>query len=148
MIRRSGNNFEIRIGYSAEWLEQSITLYQAAGLGHKNPGELDRALRASYCVVTCWRGEVLCGIGRAISDGVYYASIFDVAVHPKKQRQGVGRQIMDSLYAVVGHCCVYLTSTFGNEGFYHKLGYRRHRTALARYPEHRANSPYLDPPDM
>ena len=139
--------FEVKVGYSADWLGQCVELYQAAGLGRKYPAQLDKALRASHRVVTCWLGETLCGIGRVISDGVYYAAIFDVAVLPDRQHMGVGKRIMDSLYDAVDHCCVHLTSTFGNEGFYFKLGYRRHRTAMARYPECRANSPYLEPPE-
>ena len=81
---------QIRHGFDPQWLDDALHLYQEAGLGHKEAAHLRAALVHSYRVVTCWNGEELCGIGRLISDGVYYASIFDVAVHPAYQRQGIG----------------------------------------------------------
>ncbi len=32
------------------------------------------------------------------------------------------------------HICIYVTSTFGNEPFYSKLGFKKHKTAYAKYP--------------
>ncbi|MBO0781707.1 MAG: GNAT family N-acetyltransferase [Ktedonobacteraceae bacterium] len=137
---------QIRQGFDPQWLDDALNLYCEAGLGQKDADQLRKALTRSYRVVTCWNGEELCGIGRLISDGVYYASIFDVAVHPAYQRQGIGRLLMNELEQAVPGLRVYLTATFGKEPFYEKLGYRRHRTALAKYPPPFETSPYLDPP--
>jgi len=32
------------------------------------------------------------------------------------------------------HMPIHLTSTFGNEDFYKKLGFKKHKTAYAKYP--------------
>lgn len=136
----------IRHGFDSQWLDDALHLYREAGLGHKDAGQLREALVQSYRVVTCWNAEELCGIGRLISDGVYYAAIFDVAVHPSYQRQGIGRRLMHELEQAVPGLRIYLTATFGNEPFYERLGYRRHRTALAKYPPPFEASPYLEPP--
>jgi len=139
-------SLQIQHGFDARWLDDALHLYRETGLGQKDPEQLRAALTKSYHVVTCWNEERLCAIGRLISDGVYYAMIFDVAVHPAYQRQGIGRLIMSELEQTVAGLRIYLTATFGNELFYEHLGYQRHRTALAKYPPPYASSPYLEPP--
>lgn len=136
---------EIRQGFDPQWLDDVINLYREAGLGQKDADRLRAALTQSYRVVTCWDGEALCGVGRIISDGVYYAGIYDVAVHPVYQRRGIGRLLMEELERSVPGLHIYLTATFGNEPFYEKLGYKRHRTALAKYPMPYNASAYLEP---
>lgn len=136
---------QIRHGFDPRWLDDALQIYREAGLGHKDAAQLRAALVQSHRVVTCWNGEELCGIGRLISDGVYYASIFDVAVQPAYQRQGVGRLLMRELEQAVPGLRIYLTATFGNEPFYERLGYRRHRTAMAKYPPPFEASAYLEP---
>lgn len=137
---------QIRHGFDPHWLDDALQLYREAGLGHKDAAQLQAALVQSYRVVTCWSGEELCSIGRLISDGVYYASIFDVAVHPSYQRQRIGRLLMRELEQAVPDLRIYLTATFGKEPFYERLGYRRHRTAQAKYPPPFEASSYLEPP--
>ncbi|MBI3534783.1 MAG: GNAT family N-acetyltransferase [Deltaproteobacteria bacterium] len=89
-------------------------------------------------------GGKLVGVGRMLSDGEMYSSIFDVVVDPENQGQGVGRLLMEALIEKAPNTCIHLTSTFGNEMFYYKLGFRKHRTAMALYPEEKKNSVYID----
>lgn len=83
---------------------------------------------------------------RAISDGVACSAIYDVAVDPALQGQGVGRALT-ALLARLPKRSVMLVSTMGNEDFYRKLGFRKMRTAyilmedfaagkLARFGKH------------
>lgn len=123
---------------SVDWVQLSA-LYRevglVAGLGKKGdlPG-IRRAFEASTKVVTVWLGDRLAGAGRLISDGVCYGAIFDVGVVPEFQGQGVGKRVMSELLFGNEHLCIHLTSTFGNEPFYRKLGFKRHKTAMALYP--------------
>jgi len=134
---------DVVLGFDPSWLPAAIGLYADAGLGTKEPARLAAALRASHAVATAWDGARLIGIGRVVSDGVYYATVFDVAVAPAWQGRGVGRALMAALEgSVPAGARLYLTATFGHEGFYRGLGYRRHRTAMAKYPD--GASPYLD----
>lgn len=96
--------------------------------------KLLQALQASFKVVLAYDGEQLVGAGRMISDGVRYATIFDVVVLPTHQKKGIGKDIMHKLTENNEHLMIHLTSTFGNEDFYAKLGFKRHKTAFARYP--------------
>lgn len=135
--------FDVKLGYDPAWIMQAVDLYAATVLGAKDPIRFSQALANSYRVATVWDGGTLVGIGRMLSDGEYYAAIFDVAVLPVFQKLGVGRLIMEALHAEAPGVSFYLTSTFGNVPFYQKLGFKKHRTAMAKYPPHLANSPYL-----
>ena len=58
---------------------------------------------------------------------------------------GVGQKVVQALISKAPHTCIHLTSTFGNEPFYERIGFRKHKTAMAIYPEQMKNSPYLEP---
>lgn len=107
----------------------------------KDESKIREAFQASGKVVTAWDKEKLVAAGRMLTDGVCYGSIFDVGVLPAFQKKGIGKGIISELMKGNDHLCVHLTSTFGNESFYSKLGFRRHKTALAKYPY---NSEYLE----
>jgi len=121
------------------WNEASILL-ELVGLGARNPEQLQRAFGRSKAVFI-YDGNQMIGIGRAVTDEEYYATIFDVGVKPEYQRKGIGRKIIESLMEEFeGFWFVHLTSTPGNEPFYKKLGFRLQKTAmmvmdLPDYPE-------------
>ena len=69
-----------------------------------------------------------------ISDGVCYGAIFDVGVLPEYQKKGIGRGVMNELLKGNDNIPIHLTSTFGNEEFYKKLSFKKHKTAYSRYP--------------
>lgn len=100
-------------------------------------GEFDKiksAFQRSYKVVTAWDGSELVGACRMLSDGIRYGCVFDVAVLPEYHKQGIGRGLMTALLCGEESLSIHLTSTFGNEDFYKKLGFRKHKTAYAKYP--------------
>lgn len=89
--------------------------------------QLKRMLRGSQAVVTAWRDRQLVGIGRATSDGVYRAVLWDVVVSSEHQGQGIGRRIVQTLLtspALDGVERVYLMTT-NSSGFYRQLGFSR-----------------------
>lgn len=82
-------------------------------------------LRGSQAVVSAWRGGELVGFGRATSDGVFRAVLWDVVVAKEHQGQGLGRQLVEELLdspALRGIERVYLMTTKG-AGFYARLGF-------------------------
>lgn len=105
------------------------------GLGkEKNLTKIKSAFLNTYKVVTAWEGDQIIGAGRLISDGVCYGWIHDVAVLPNFQKKGIGRNIMQELMHGNESLLFGLTSAFGGEEFYYKLGFKRHKSALAKYP--------------
>ena len=137
---------EYKTGLSDIDWESLTALYHetnlVVGLGKKKDlNKIREAFENSYKIVTAWESSKLVGAGRLISDGVCYGMIHDVGVLPSYQRAGIGKKIMSMLLEGNDHLYIGLTSTFGNEDFYYKLGFKKHKTALAKYPN---ESRYLE----
>ncbi|MFC2079394.1 GNAT family N-acetyltransferase [Candidatus Bipolaricaulota bacterium] len=106
-------------------------------IGLARAGDLTKikeGFRNSYRVVTAWEEDRIVGAGRMISDGVCYGWIHDMAVLPDLQKQGIGRGIVEALLDGNERLLVGLTSSFDAVEFYRKLGFKKHKTALAKYP--------------
>jgi len=96
--------------------------------------KIQSAFQKSYKVVTAWDEKRLIGSCRMLSDGICYGAIFDVAVLPEYQKKSVGKGLMNLLLKKEESMTIHLTSTFGNEDFYKKLGFKKHKTAYSKYP--------------
>jgi aralkylamine N-acetyltransferase len=119
--------------------QELLNLYEKAGLmkrfvQNKEYEKIKTAFERSYKVVTVYDGESLIGAGRMLSDGICYGAIFDVGVLPDYQKKGVGKKLMQELMSGEEHMPIHLTSTFGNEEFYKRLGFKKHKTAYSKYP--------------
>ena len=93
--------------------------------GGRSLGELSRMLAGSQAVVSAWQGDALVGFGRASSDGVFRAVLWDVVVAEELQGQGLGRRLVEALLqapALAGVERVYLMTT-NSAGFYRQLGF-------------------------
>ena len=87
--------------------------------------ELSRMLAGSQAVISAWQGSRLVGFGRATSDGVFRAGLWDVVVAGDHQGQGLGRRIVEALLqepALQGVERTYLMTT-NSAGFYEQLGF-------------------------
>jgi len=105
------------------------------GLGReRNLDKIKKAFLRSYKVVTVWEEDKIIGAGRMISDGVCYGWIHDMAILPEYQKHGLGKRLMEELLNENENLLIGLTSAFGVEEFYYKLGFKKHKTALAKYP--------------
>ena len=87
--------------------------------------QLRRLLAGSDAVVSLWRGRRLVGFGRASSDGISRAVLWDIVVAGDLQGRGLGRRVVEELLhdpAVAGVERVYLMTTNGG-GFYRQMGF-------------------------
>ena len=87
--------------------------------------ELSRMLAGSQAVVSAWQGSRLVGFGRATSDGVFRAVLWDVVVAGEHQGRGLGRRIVKALLQeppLQGVERIYLMTT-NSSGFYEQLGF-------------------------
>jgi N-acetylglutamate synthase-like GNAT family acetyltransferase len=137
---------QFREDYQSDWIDQILELHNKTEL-KRNLNKIDsinQAFKSSFAVVTAWSNGKIVGCGRMLSDGEMYSGIFDVVIDPEFQKQGLGRQIMERLIQKAPQTCIHLTSTFGNEDFYKKLGFKKHKTAFALYPNSLSKSPYLE----
>lgn len=135
-----------RIGVEViDWVSL-IELYKAVDgvIGLANKGEVEtikKSFANSYKVVTAWDGNRIVGAGRMLSDGYCYGWIHDIGVLPEYQRRGIGQGVMDELMNVERPLLFGLTSSFAGVDFYDSLGFKKHKTAMAKYP---GESSYLE----
>ena len=108
-------------------------LIENAPLTRRDPADLRRAFANSYAVCFAFSGGQIVGTARAMSDGVYYATVLDVCVHPDHQGRGIGRLVVGKLLERLPSHKVFLTSVPGKEGFYKKLGFLRQTNAMGLY---------------
>lgn len=94
-----------------------------------------KAFENSRIVIFVFHASLLVGFGRAISDGVCEAAIYDVAVLPEYQGKGVGTLIIKSLIKRLPECNIILFAEPGKELFYTKFDFRKMRTGMALFRE-------------
>jgi spermidine synthase len=110
---------------------QIIALYRHQGWWEAADDErhdlLNRLIRGSHCFVLAEEGEVVLGMGRAISDGVSDAYIQDLAVLYSRRRQGIGRLILQKLLARLrgdGIAWIGLIAEPGSENLYRHASFQ------------------------
>jgi ribosomal protein S18 acetylase RimI-like enzyme len=119
----------LRLRWGPGQLQQLQTLLDQHSFWaqQRTPAQLRRMLAGSQAVVSAWRGKHLVGFGRATSDGVFRAVLWDVVVAVEEQGQGLGRQLVEALLrapSLSGTERVYLMTT-NSAGFYTQLGFKQ-----------------------
>ncbi len=98
--------------------------FWAQGRSYK---EIRKVLAGSTVVISLWRGKRLIGFGRATSDGIYRAVLWDIVVAGDLQGQGLGRMVVNALLDAPSLKKVekiYLMTT-NSADFYEQLGFQR-----------------------
>ena len=116
-----------------------IKLYEKVGMlrhliENKEFDKIQTAFEKSYKVVTAWDEKELVGSCRMLSDGICYGVVFDVAVLPDYKKKNVAEGLLTLLLKGEESMPIHLTSAFGNEDLYAKLGFKNHKSAYAKYP--------------
>ena len=127
---------DITLEYSTDsvnWTELA-EVYRLAPLGTYDPERLQRAYGESQVCCFVYHGTQLIAAGRALSDGEYFAFICDIVVLPEFQRQGIGTRIMNAMSERLAAEKVLLACVIGQEDFYRKQGFLRHKSVMALYP--------------
>jgi ribosomal protein S18 acetylase RimI-like enzyme len=100
-------------------------LLASRGMRARRAEEMQRALGQSTDVVAAFAGGMLVGFGRMISDGVYYGSIWDVAVKVEHEHRGIGTRLVAELIECARRRGLYMIGLFTashNRAFYERLG--------------------------
>ena len=105
------------------------------GMSYHSAERHQLAFVNSHSVVFVWDENQLIGFGRAVSDGILQAALYDVAVRPSYQGKGIGKTIVSELIHHCPGCNVILYASPGKEQFYEKLNFRRMKTAMALFAD-------------
>jgi len=88
--------------------------------------EVDTAVQSSFICICAYNQLELVGFGRVISDGIVYASIYDVMVKEEFKNRGIGTEIVKILVAKCKTSnipSIHLWAATGTAPFYNKLGF-------------------------
>jgi GNAT superfamily N-acetyltransferase len=117
--------FEFREGKAIP-IERLLELYQYAPWAKgRSASEVKKMLAHSDLVIGAWEKDRLVGFGRALTDRVYRAILYDVIVHPDYQGKGLGRALVEHLigHPVLAKVPVISLFTRDKQEFYRKLGF-------------------------
>lgn len=114
--------------------EEMREVYQSVGWNKHTIHIIQKVFQTSNVITIATVNNRIIGFGRAISDEVFNAAIYDIIVHKDFQKLGIAKQIINDLLLRLKHVsCVHLISTTGNVEFYQKLGFKQTKTGMARY---------------
>ncbi|PSO47639.1 MAG: GNAT family N-acetyltransferase [Cyanobacteria bacterium SW_9_44_58] len=115
---------------------RSIDLYEleelcdAVGWSRRPLRKVRKAMQHSFLVVSMWeeRGASrrLIGFARATSDHAFNATIWDVVIHPKFQKQGLGKALMNYIIKRLRQEDISNITLFADADvvdFYNRLGF-------------------------
>ncbi|KMM38455.1 GNAT family N-acetyltransferase [Guptibacillus hwajinpoensis] len=120
-------------------------VYQSVGWMKHTNDVIKQVFDASDIKVLVKVNNRIVGLGRAMSDGIFNASIYDIVVHKDFQNKGIAKQIVNHILEQLKEVsCVHIISTTGNEEFYRKQGFRKVKTGMARYLNIELHNEYLE----
>jgi ribosomal protein S18 acetylase RimI-like enzyme len=125
-------------------LDEMKAIYASVGWTKHTNEIIKKVFEASNVIALVTVNGRIIGFGRAMTDGVFNAAIYDVVVHRDFQGQGIAKTIMEFLLDKLSNVsCVHLISTTGNEELYRKLGLKKLKTGMARYLNPMLSDEYL-----
>jgi len=106
--------------------EQVQRVYLSVGWQFRETEAIKKSLEKSLVVISAWHNDKLVGIARATGDGVFNATIWDMAVRKDYQNKGIGKLIMKSMLTKLDDCgipLITLYTEYANRNFYSKLDF-------------------------
>ncbi|MEL6909185.1 MAG: GNAT family N-acetyltransferase [Cyanobacteria bacterium J06598_4] len=117
-------------GNSSVTAKQLNELCVAVGWSSRPLAKLQQAIEHSFICITAWHTDQeqkrLIGFVRVVADGVYQATLLDVAVHPDFQGRGIGRNIVQTAIKQLNAAQIVDITLFASPqltDFYHQLGF-------------------------
>ncbi|BCB03588.1 GNAT family N-acetyltransferase [Bacillus sp. KH172YL63] len=138
-------NITIQNEFTPDLIEGIKEVYMSVGWEKHTPEMIEKIYGRSDIVCIAKKNGLITGVGRALTDGVFNASIYDVVVHADFQGNGIGSLILEDILSQLREIsCIMLIATTGNEGFYRKHGMKHVKTGMARYLKHSLENEYLE----
>ena len=103
------------------------------GLSHLSAEEQETVFRNTQVVAFVYDDDRLIGCGRALSDGVCQAAIFNIALDEEYHGRQLGRLLIDSILKQVEGQTVILYTHPQTVAMYEKFGFRRQKTGFVLF---------------
>lgn len=116
---------------------QVTDLLNGFGLTDFTPAQAEKAFENSAVNVFVLDGDKVIGCGRALSDGVSQAAIYNIAVDEAYHHQGLGKRIIALILEETANCNIVLYTHPDTISWYEEQGFRRMKTGLALYHHNR-----------
>ena len=123
---------EMRYGNEGVNWPELERLFAVAGLHGRIGDKLRRAFENSQVTCYAYASSRIVGVGRALTDWEYHAFIYDVAVHPDFQKQGIGSLLIQGILDRVSVWRVMLVASSDVQPFYAKFDFAEHTGVRAR----------------
>ena len=111
------------------WQEVSDVL-KRSGLSDHTAKEQETIFTNSYAVVFVYHKEKIVGVGRALSDGICQAAVYNIALDEEFKGYGIGRKLITMILDQVKGQNVILYTHPQTVALYEKMGFRRSKTAM------------------
>ena len=99
------------------------------GLSDLDNDTQKKVFENSFVTIFIEADDKVIGVGRAISDGITHASIYNIAVRDEYRGHGIGKVIVDEILKRVEGCNVTLYTHPKHIGLYEHWGFKRLKTA-------------------
>lgn len=113
--------------------QQVADLLQFYGLSDLDAATQQLVFSRNYAVIFLLQNQQVVGVGRALSDGVCQAAIYNIALAKHLHRQQYGRLIIDKLVEQIKHCNIILYTHPQTIKLYQHIGFHLMKTGLVRY---------------
>ncbi len=114
------------------------------GLSHEAADIQRTIFERSYAVAFVYDGDLLVGCGRALSDGISQAAIYNVALEEAYHGRQLGRAIIEALIEQVKNCTIILYTHPQTIALYEKLGFRRQKTGFVMLNKSRQQEEWME----
>jgi len=114
-----------------DW-QRLLQLFKITNMGGREGDKVRRAFEKSNMVCFAKDRAQLIAAGRALTDGEYHATIYDLVVDPNYQRHGIGTRLMTELLTRLPVWRVLLVADPEVQPFYRRLGFESYDGVMAR----------------
>lgn len=88
----------------------------------------------SMIVVSAWHNDILVGCIRALSDKMFRSVIYDLAVLPEYQKQGIGSELVKRCIEVYSNSEWVLETIPERISFYESIGFKLNKKPILKIP--------------
>lgn len=115
-----------------DWV-QVTNILNGFGLTDFTPEQTRTAFENSAVNVFILDGSKVIGCGRALSDGISQAAIYNIAVEESYHHQGLGKKLISLILEETSSCNVVLYTHPNTVSWYEGQGFRKMKTGMSLY---------------